>query len=243
MKNSEQFLDYFNKIDKFIKETEAFDSSIGFTVKVKKSINKVVKRFKEELISLAELRNAIVHNPRIDNEYIAEPHTKTVERIIFLHKEITNPEKVIPAFQFKVLGAIQEEYLNDILITMKQSSFSQFPVFDDDNQVVVELINTNTISRWVSGRLEENGTIMIEQVKVKDLIPEIEFKKNYKFISRNTSVYEAHEMFLDQINRKGRNLDVLFITNSGKPTEKLLGLITIEDIATKVQFVRHIGER
>lgn len=234
MKNSEMFLDYFNKIDKFIKESENFDSCNGFTYKVKNSKSKVVQRFKDELISYGELRNAIVHNPKIGDEPIAEPHTKTVERIIFLHKEITSPEKVIPAFKFEVLGAKKDDYINDILIKMKKKSFSQFPVFEGLDQVAIELINTNTISRWMSGKLEENGTIMINQVKVKDLISEIEFKENYKFIKQETSVYEAYEMFLEQIRKEGRNLDVLFITHSGRPTEKLLGLITIEDIAIKV---------
>lgn len=116
---------------------------------------------------------------------------------------------------------------------MKNHSFSQFPIYDDNN-FVAELINTNTISRWLSSKLEENGTIIIDNVKVKDLILDIEFKNNYKFISRNTSIYEAYDLFIDQINKQKRNLDVLFITDSGKKTEQLLGLITIEDIANKV---------
>ena len=116
---------------------------------------------------------------------------------------------------------------------MKKHSFSQFPVFDD-NENVCELINNNTISRWLSSQLEEDGTIIIENVKVADLISEIEFKENYKFVSRNTSIYEAYDLFINQINEKQRNLDVIFITHSGKIDEKLLGLITIEDIANLV---------
>ena len=116
---------------------------------------------------------------------------------------------------------------------MRNNSFSQFPVFDENNNVC-ELINNNTISRWLSTQLEENGTIITENVIVKDLIPEIEFKCNYKFISRNTSIYEAYDLFLNQIISKKRNLDVLFITNSGNVNESLLGLVTIEDIASLV---------
>lgn len=233
MINSEDFLDYYNKIDAFLKKENDYNLYVTFAQKIKNSSNKVVHRFKDELLSYGELRNAIVHNPRIGNEAIAEPHDETVSKLKKLYKEITNPKKVIPEFQFEVFGAKENDFINEILIQMKKNSFSQFPVFDTDGNVT-ELINTNTISRWLSLEIEANGTIIIENVKVKNLIPEIEFKENYKFISRDTSVYEAYDYFINQINTRQRNLDVLFITNSGKSTEKLLGLITIEDIATKV---------
>jgi predicted transcriptional regulator len=233
MTNSDKFLDYYNRIDSFLKKEGGYDSYVTFAQKVKSTKNKAVIRFKDELISLGELRNAIVHNPKIGNKTIAEPHETTVDRIEVLYLTISNPKKVIPEFQFEVLGAKEDDFINDILIKLKKHSFSQFPVFDSNNQVC-ELINTNTISRWLSSKLEDNGTIIIDNIKVKDFLSEIEFTNNYKFISRNTSIYEAYDMFNSQINTKKRNLDVLFITNSGNIKEKLLGLITIEDIANLI---------
>jgi len=139
-------------------------------------------------------------------------------------------KKVIPTFECEVLGAKRTDYINDILIKMGEKSFSQIPVVNDNWQVT-ELINTNTISRWASEKLKKFDTIVIDKVKVEELISKIEFKKNYKFISRNTSVYDAFHMFLKHIKDERRYLDVLFITDSGESTEKLLGLITIDDIA------------
>src|SRR5699024_8383255 len=115
----------------------------------------------------------------------------------------------------------------------KKESFSQFPVYDE-NRCVVELISNNTVSRWLSSQLDDSGTIMIDNVTVGDLISEIEFERNYKFVSRNTSIYEAYDMFVSHINKEKRNLDAIFITHSGDANEKLLGLITIEDIASLV---------
>jgi len=233
MNSSESFLNSYNKIDNHLKKSENYDSYVTFSQKVKNSKNKVVQRFKDELISFGELRNAIVHNPRIGDKAIAEPHENTVFRIAELYEKISNPKKVIPEFQFEVLGAKKEDFINHILIEMKKNSFSQFPIFDENGNVF-ELINNNTISRWLSSQLEEDGTIIIDNVKIIDLIPEIEFKSNYKFVARNTSIYEAYDLFISQINYKQRNLDVLFITHSGRTDEKLLGLITIEDIANLV---------
>ena len=231
--NSDDFLNYYNLIDAYLRKAGSHGPEVTFSQKIKTSSNNVVKRYRDELFSLGELRNAIVHNPKIGNKVIAEPHEETVRRIKELYEKITNPKKVIPEFQFEILGAYEDDYINDILIKMRKKSFSQFPVFKKEN-VVLELVNTNTISRWLSSQLEGKGTIMVENIKVKDLIPEIEFRNNYKFISRDTSIYEAYDLFANQVSSEKRNLDVLFITNSGKKSEKILGLITIEDIATKV---------
>ena len=232
--NSEEFVEYYNLIDKYLKNEGGYDSYASFSEKIKGSKNKVVKRFKDELISLGELRNAIVHTPKISGRIIADPHPETVVEIKKLYHMITNPKRVIPAFQFEVLGANENEFINDILIKMKENSFSQFPIFNEEGQVI-ELINTNTIARWLSDKVGENGTIMLEKARVKDLIFSIEFKKNYRFISRETSVFEAYDIFINQIVLKRRNLDALLISHSGKETEKLLGIITIEDIAAEIK--------
>ena len=190
MTNSEIFLDIYNKIDDYLKRSDNYDSHVNFAQKVKNTKNKVAQRYKDDLLSFGELRNAIVHYPKIDNKAIAEPHEKTVSQISELYEKISNPKKVIPKFQSQVLGAKKDDFINEILVEMKKQSFSQFPVFDDKENVC-ELINNNTISRWLSSQLDENGTITIENVKVADLLSEIEFKENYKFVSRNTSIYEA----------------------------------------------------
>lgn len=230
MTNSEKFLDAYNKIDNYLKKTDNHKSYVPFAQKIKITKNKIVKRFKDELLSFGELRNAIVHHPKIENKPIAEPHDSTVKKICELYEKITNPKKVIPEFKRKVLGAKKDEYINDILLKMKESSYSQFIVYDDDENVC-EVISNNTISRWLSSQLEENGTIIIDNVKVADFFSEIEFRNNYKFVSQHTTIYEVYDLFIDQINNKQRNLDVVLITHSGKSNEKLLGLITIEDIA------------
>ena len=230
MNNAENFLETYNNLDQYLKKEIGADDHFNYAQKVKVSKNTVVKRFKDELLSFGTLRNAIVHNPKVDNKVIAEPHDRTVERFNEIYKMITNPKKVIPTFQFDVLGARQDDYINDILKEMKQKSFSQFPVLDPSG-TIIELINNNTISRWLASEIDENGTIIIDGVTVEKLIPEIEFKRNYKFISRDTSIYKAYDLFLNHISKEERNLDVLFITHNGKETEKLLGLITISDLA------------
>ncbi|NLZ95878.1 MAG: hypothetical protein GX921_08655 [Bacteroidales bacterium] len=230
--NSDKFLDYFKRIETFLNLTQRHDDS--FVHKINSSNNKAVRFFAEELKFYARLRNAIVHNPKENNKAIAEPHSSTVQRLIEIHDKITKPKRLIPIFQVPVFGAHEEDYINDILVQMKKYSFSQFPLFDNKERVV-ELISTNTIARWISTQLEDSGTIMIEKVKVKDFIKEIEYPHNYRFIDRDASIYDAHDCFMDEINENKKNLDVLFITETGKPSEAILGLVTIEDIVLQME--------
>lgn len=170
------------------------------------------------MLDYGELRNAIVHNPKIGGRFIAEPLEEVVIDFENLKEKLTNPKKVIPTFQFEVIGAHKNEKLDKVLKIMREMSFSQFPVFDDNNSII-ELINTNTISRWL-GKNIINDEIITENPKVSELISEIEFKNNYKFISRDCNIYTAYNFFIQQIENSNRNLDVLFITNSGSPNEK-----------------------
>lgn len=231
MSNAEIFVDIYNKIDKLLKDIDK-DEHESFTSKVRNSKNPLIKTFKEELIDYAELRNAIVHSPKIGGKFIAEPLNEIVEKFDALLNKLQNPKKVIPQFQFEIIGRHSNDKLDEILKIMKEMSFSQFPVFDDNNKVI-EIINTNTISRWV-GRNIVNDEIIVENPKIKELLNDIEYKKNYKFISRDANIYTAYSLFINQIEKEKRNLDVIFITNSGREEEKLLGLITIEDITAHI---------
>ena len=235
-KNSDLFINAYNQIDAFLRKEGEFDSDASFTYKVKSSKNSAVKKLKDDLIAYGQLRNVIVHSPKLDEREIAiaEPHDVTVSKIVKICQNIVNPRKVLPSFQFNVLGAEKSDYINNILKQMRENSFSQFPIFNIDGSVE-EIITTNTISRWLSSNIEPNGTIIIENVKVESMVNEIEYKENFKFISRDASIFDAYDLFLNHINSQGFNLDAIFITHSGKKNEKLLGLITIVDIANEMK--------
>lgn len=234
MNNAERFIDIYNQVDKILKNSnnENYGNFEGFVSKVRNSENPIIKNQKDKLIDYANLRNVITHSTRVEGKIIAEPLTEIVDDFNALLDTLSNPPKVFPKFRFKVIGAKKTEKLNVILKIIREKSFSQFPVFDE-NGFVIELINTNTISRWLGKNFEYEGKI-VENTEILQLIDEIEFKNNYKFISRNCDLYSAYDLFIQHIEKHNRNLDVLFITQNGKQNETLLGLITIEDIANKV---------
>lgn len=232
MTNSEAFINAYNKIDTFLNDVEDLRGYESFTKKVLRSRNKTVKRFSDELISYGRLRNAIVHNPRFGEFAIAEPHEDTVKRIELLCREITEPGRVFPEYKAKIIFVRENDYLTSVLKKMNEHSFSRISVYNANDRLV-EVINSKTLAHWMASHLEGHDAIPVKDVLVKDLFPFISAPHNYRFISKDTTFYDAFDLFIESIQKEKRSLDVLYITEHGRPDEPILGLLTLRDIAKK----------
>lgn len=230
MTNANKFLDHYNELDQLFAKALNQADYVSFRDKVRdlSTKNAVVKRYRDDLFQLGNLRNAISHQSK-GGVPIAEPFEETVQMIQKILEEFKNPKRVIPAFQFEVFSVTSDSLLIDLLREMKTMDFSQAPVLDSERKLI-EVISTNTISRWLFAEYE-NHLVDLTTTKISDLMPHIETKENYALISRNTTVYEAAELFIKKSKEKKSKLDCLIITHSGKPTEKQMGIVCIEDIA------------
>ncbi|MFM2018962.1 MAG: hypothetical protein RL007_2618, partial [Bacteroidota bacterium] len=95
MNNAERFIDIYNKVDKLLKDIDREEYQ-SYSSKIRISKNPIIKAFKEKLIDYGELRNAIVHNPKIGGKFIAEPLTEIVDDFEAVLLKLQNPKKVIP---------------------------------------------------------------------------------------------------------------------------------------------------
>jgi predicted transcriptional regulator len=228
MTNTQKFLDLYNELDQIF--ARALGQSDSFSNKIRQLIprNPVVRNYQYDLHQLGSLRNAIVHQS-IKGKAIAEPYDDTVAMLKKILDDFQNPKRVIPEFQFEVFSVKPETPLITLLTEMKEKDFSQAPILDDSGNII-EMISTNTISRWLFGEYK-NQLIDLTEAKISDLIPYIETKENYSLIPRNTPIFEATEIYLRKSKEMKSKLDCMIITHSGKLGEKLMGIVCIEDIA------------
>lgn len=226
MKNSDVFLASFNRIDKELKSILT-RKEFGFyrAVKILQKSNPLIKRYKDDLLEFAELRNAIVHN-RTDVSYvIAEPHESIVESIIKIEEELTKPKIVYSYFARKVYTLQANEKVLTLLEVIREKEFTKFPVYN--GKEFLGLITQKGITNWLANELYNGNNIMIEQT-LSDVL-RYEDNGNYKFISGNSSLYEAVDMFKEQIGN-GHRLEAILLTENGDPTESLVGIVTNWDI-------------
>jgi predicted transcriptional regulator len=223
-RNSDRFITAFNRIDKAMDAELSNSKGIGFSkaVRILTKYNAIVRRYKDDLLEFAELRNAIVHN-RIDTgQVIAEPHDAIVEQIEQIESEITSPKLVMPKFEKQVHVFKSKDSLSSLLDAIHEKGYSKFPVYDGRD--FIGLITESGITKW----LAKNKESSIKETLIEEIMP-YQKDNNHQFISQDTSVYQAVEVFKEKIGN-GNRIDALLITATGQKDDKLIGIITAWDI-------------
>lgn len=228
MTRSDEFIGAYNKIDKILKRSYGYKENESFTNMINEvaSRNAIIRANLILLQSYANLRNAIVHN-HDKNYVIAEPHEEVVEKIQSIAELVSHPPRVFPAFQREVLSYDVSRSIFDAIKEMTEHDFSQMPITADGK--FIGLLNANTITRWFGSTenkmIDNDGSTIITDTEIKDVLGHRETEDTYKFIRRNTHMHDARDYF-----DKNRNLEALFITQDGRKDQNLLGIITVWDL-------------
>lgn len=116
---------------------------------------------------------------------------------------------------------------------MLRDSFSQIPICDDRG--FVALLSANTLARWLGSSISTD-IFSLSDTDIEAVLGFSEDQDNYCFLSRNHTVFDALEKF-HSYERRGKNLEAILLTQNGKPTESILGIITVWDIPTIYQIL------
>ena len=128
-------------------------------------------------------------------------------------------------FRKDVACVAPEQSLADAMRLVVDMKFSQFPVMEGVR--FTGLLTENGITRWLARKFV--GTLSLvdfEDARVRDLLHEEEERVNVSHVSRDTTLAEARGMF-----RSNGFLEAVLITQNGRKTERLLGLMSRWDLA------------
>lgn len=226
VKNSDRFIIAFNKIEKVLK-TMVDKNDLGFSrlVKITSKYHPVLKRYRDDLLEFAQLRNAIVHN-RVDFDYaIAEPHLSVVEQIEWIEREITKPQLVYPMFKRKVYVFQESDPLSSLLYIIQTKDLSKFPIYQGNQFIGV--LSEKGLAHWLANQMSHDFKSLSYTTVGEVMV----FQEPHTsgFIKKTATVYEAEDRFKSVIG-KGKRIDALLITENGHANESLLGIITPRDI-------------
>ncbi|CQR47938.1 CBS domain protein [Paraliobacillus sp. PM-2] len=228
MENADRFIVAFNKIEKFFDKEIDDKKYVPFYRAVQRLLhtNPIVRRYKDDLLEYSELRNAIIHERTETHYAIAEPHEQIVIQIEKIAQELTAPKRVIPAFSKKLYILDGKDSLVSVLHIIKQTSYSQFPIYR--NNQFVGLLTDKGITQWLAKNIDSTFSQLLD-TQILDIIKGDHHDKNYLFINQSMTIYEAEDIYLKQI-KQNKRLDALLITKNGKQTEQLLGMVTTNDL-------------
>ncbi|MFH1943246.1 MAG: CBS domain-containing protein [bacterium] len=221
----QQFEADYNAVDHFLRKSLRSDKRASFRHLVKEySHQHPGWRDADLLMTIAAVRNAIVHGKTEAYRYVAIPTPAIVEDLRACRERLTNPARAIPTFKRKVETVSINDTLARVLKIIGKRDFSQFPVYED--QRFLGLLTENGITRWLALHVStELSLVELDEVFVREVLQNEEKRMNYCFVARHMRVDELRALFASS-----EMLEAVLITANGKESEGLLGIATRWDI-------------
>jgi CBS domain-containing protein len=226
--NADKFLNIFNAVERYLQIHFNGGNFGPFRFLLKRAVSKdaVLRQYQDKLYTFGDLRNVLVHNDRFEGKTIAEPLDDIIEEFEQLWELIQHPEKV-NIFERKTYYCFMDDKLDKALQILKKYKITQIPILSEGE--IVDVLNGNHITIWLAN--QENPAP--GETTISSVFLQAEYRKNFKLIPRNLSVYDAAEMYRNSYRTepKNRYYDAMIITQHGKPSEKMTGIIVLKDIA------------
>jgi len=231
-----QFISEFNLLHKAMNDKADEDiEGFGRLLNYMRNKDKTVEHYYEQLDVIRELRNTLVHEKVSVDFELAIPTKEIIARIKHIRESIEMPGTVEEFFSKEVVTLHVNDPLSKLLARVKETPYSQFPIFSKEGMVGV--LSDNGVAKWLAREFseEDDDIVNLRYTRVGDLIQAKEVKNKgfyqYRIINPKTSLYLVEEIFHKEL-KKGNNLLVLLLSEEktiNKPYE-IDGIITTWDL-------------
>ncbi len=221
-----QFLDAFASIEKHLRKTLNADKYTTFNELVERVVSqdRSVRRLRDQLKTLGELRNFLVHEYKSEQP-LAFPCESTVQRIRVIRDELISPPKLVDLFRHPVETCSPSDPIGVATKKMLDGSFSQLPIYLGNT--LIGLLTSETVARWLAAQLVY-GQGILEERPVEEVMRHEEGTHSYVVMGRNATVDDALSEFDDHMHA-GKMLDAIILTHNGSKKERPVGIVTATD--------------
>lgn len=245
MGNSIDFIEEGDKLINLFKELEEVikneckkngivtdEKNIGYLIKVLSEKNSAVKKHKEELNFIRDVRNLNSHNKVDKDKYVVYPNPEINIRLKNIINEIKNPPMI---YDSKMCIKRQNMYCRNIddsvyetIKTMSEKLFTHVPIFEENK--LVGIFSENTLLDIV--RLE-TGILIDEKTNFSSIKESLKIDnhsmESFEFISRRKNIYDVEDLFKNYFSSHKR-VGCVYITENGRKEENILGMLTAWDV-------------
>ena len=187
---------------------------------------------RKKIEACRKARNILSHAPRMYGEYPIYPSRGMIRFVDTVIQRLQKPqtvEAIMVKYQ-NVLSATPDDTIRPILKKMVEKTFTHIPIVE--NNCVVGVFSENTLLSLLTNdeiaAIEDGDTF--NSPAIKEIIQlEKHITECFKFVSRNTTVFEVKELFRQAIEKQER-IGLVFVTQTGRSNEKLLGIVSPWDI-------------
>jgi len=225
--HARRFINAYNAIDHALRVQYNFKSNISFTDLIRRcsNLNTVIRGYEDDLISLARLRNAIVHNK--SEQIIAEPHEDVVELTEKIARIVVTPPLAIEVIKSRNVSTVQGSLsVSELMVEIDRVKFSNLPVYKGNALIgVVNFRKIASVQGSIIAKGERTIDCFLKNTTVEEFLREYPANDHYSLVSANITIEEILNLF--DGNRK---LACVIFTKSGNFLEQPIGIITAADI-------------
>lgn len=233
---SEKFIALYNQFDNYMRNQLGVGRSVNHSTLLHEMSlkNKVISDYLSDLRMFAEVRNMLIHNPYKKNaDPLFYPHTYVTEKYAEIIDLILHPPKAlsiaIPGA--KIYTATPDTLIQKIMKAMVEKNYTHVPIIEEGK--MIGIFSENILLSFLVANQEG---IILKDATVKDFFDFIPLEKHmneyFEFVSRNTLLSEVDSIFGVGV-KNGKRIAVVYITEHGKSTEKILGMITPWDLTAR----------
>ncbi|MHC1771866.1 MAG: CBS domain-containing protein [Flexilinea sp.] len=228
---AETFLDLYKNLEQLVKDKYSGNGKRYESPIINFSNSREGRPYKEELDSIREIRNLLVHLPMINGNYPLEPSEEIVAKLQEIIEKIEHP---LLALDFAVrsdniMKARLEDSVFSVMSRMENNGYTHVPIISDGK--LFGVFSKSTIFSYL---ITHGLTKIRDDMQINAFIDFLPIEKHrgeyYDFAAKDALYVEVREMFENTYQRKSRRLMVVFITENGNPNERLFGMITPWDV-------------
>ena len=223
--NAKRFIEAYNRLDLGLREIYNVKRSMSFSDMIRQTsaVSTIIRKYKEDLIDFARLRNVIVHN-NTENDIIAEPNEEVVEKLESIARLVTTPPRVIDSIAARSVFCVTvDTKLNYVMTELYKTGYSVVPVYEKNKligvinrKMIVDsigrcIMDGKDIDSFMNGTVGENMNIA-------------EITSHYEVVPSSITI--DNMIYLFQQNRK---LGVVIITKNGSYEEEPVGVVVAND--------------
>ena len=235
-----KYLSLFNELDKFFDTLVETDRFMPYNDKLKQisewkfAISRFVRLHLSELKYFGELRNHIAHGLKVDEYLYAIPTERAINKLSEFIEKIVEPPLCIDYFRKEVYTVHLWDKVSEVLKNIKSDWYTYIPVYNDEEEFLWVITESWILQRIANEMLDQNfidlSKVRVEHLHISTAI------KDYMFVSSNINMYQADEIFTMR-KRKWKWLGAMFITKNGTSKEKIIWMMSWNDIALIDDFV------
>lgn len=223
--------DYKNLEDKIIEKLNLDREDEG--IRPFESLCKIPEysKYEQKLRKIKVLRNIIAHHPGISSNDFFSISPKAYEFLKEITKHIENPPSILTKMtqRANLLCGEMNSFAIEIMLMMRERNYSYVPVVNSDKKVIGVFSETSVFNYST-----DNLLYMIENEDTLDKFTDyIDMEKfsddRFAFISRNCTIIDAYRT-ITAVSSDAKRISALFVTENGKKTETLLGMLTLWDV-------------